>query len=260
MKKISGSLFLATLLSVSFVSAADRLSEGLSKGMNQVLDIIKAFLGPFFSAILGGTGDVLFQKVLFLVIILLTVQLIVKNIPVFKGESGSKNGAIVWIISVSVSLLATRFVTVDLLKTMLLPYTTLGVALTAILPFIIYYVFVSTQQSSTLRRIMWILYGVTFLVIWSSRYAEVGAIAWIYFGTAMLAFFFFLFDGTIRRIRWKYLKEQGDKDARIHRAVEVEEMIKKLRTQEDLYKGNKEAYSRRMKELQNRLKAVYKGA
>lgn len=222
MKKISGSLFL-TLLSVSFASAADRLSEGLSKGMNQVLDIIKSFLGPFFSAILGGTGDVLFQKILFLVIILLTVQLIVKNMPVFKGD-GNKNNVVIWIISVSISLLATRFMTVDLLKTMLLPYTTLGVVLTSAIPLLIFFAFVQ-GQNRTIRKICWVLFGVTFLVIWSSRAADVGAISWIYFGTAMVSFFFLLFDGTIKRLMIKAKSEELDKD---HRAIYVAEMKERL--------------------------------
>ena len=224
MKKLSGVLS-AALFSLTFVSAADRLSTGLSRGMNQVLDAVKALLGPFLSAILGGTGETLFQKVLFFAIILSLVYIIIKQMPVFKD-----NKTIIWIVTISVSLLSTRFMSADLLKTMLLPYTVLGVAITAVIPLIIFFAFAQGVGNKYTRKIMWILFAVTFLTIWSSRYAEVGAIAWIYFGTAMISLFFFLFDGTIRRLRIKQKMEELNAGKRQDAATEIRKRLAELET------------------------------
>ena len=95
--------------------------------------------GPFFSVFLGGTGELLFERILFLFILLSIVYIVLGNIPVIADNIGAR-----WIITIAVSLLSTRFLTeTQLVKGILLPYGVLGIALTAGIPIIILFYFIN---------------------------------------------------------------------------------------------------------------------
>ena len=213
-------LFLTTLVS------AQSLSGGLSKGMNQLLDGVRALLTPLFGAILGGSGETLFQKVLFLIIIFSVVFLVIKKMSVFKDSK-----PIIWIISIAISLLATRFISGDLLATMLLPYTVLGVVLTAVLPLIIMFTFIQSIESKTMRKVLWSFYVVVFLVIWSARYESIETLSYIYMGSAIVAFLFLLLDGTIRRAILKSKVDDMDQQRRAKMRAEISYELNHLEKQ-----------------------------
>jgi len=199
------SLLISPLVSAAYQT--NDLASGLGTGMKQLIDIIESTLGPFFSVILGGTPDLLFEKILILAVILAVIYLVISKLDIFKD-----NKVVIWIVSISVSLLSTRFMSGDLLRTILLPYSVLGVSISAVLPTLIYFKFVQEfEDSSTVRKMLWIFYMVAFIVIWSIRYDSLGGISWIYMASAIAAFFFFLFDGTIRNI---IVKQEG-KDMKI---------------------------------------------
>ena len=224
MKKVFGvGAFLLSM--VALVSAQDGLASGFGKGMSQVISLIESVIGPFFSAILGGESGMLFEKVLFLAIILTTVYVIIGKTPVFTKKDGNPNLPVVWIVSISVALLSTRFMSGDLLKTMLLPYTTLGVTLTAVIPLIIYFMFVLNigASSPTLSKILWIFYIVTFVTIWTTRYNDIGVISYIYMGSAIMALIFLLADGTIRRALEKQREKELSMDDRKQRIAKIKE-------------------------------------
>ena len=131
------------------------LASGLGQGMEQLIEAGERLLFPFFSALLGGTSDMLFERVLFLVIIFAVVYIVISKMDVFED-----NAYIIWIVSVSVSLLSTRFLVGEgLLKTMLLPYSVFGIAVSASLPLLIYFTFVEKfDDSATVRKMLWIFY------------------------------------------------------------------------------------------------------
>jgi hypothetical protein len=222
--------FLA-LVSLSFVSAyygggywGDPIS-GFGRGVEQLIDLTENTLGPFFAVILGGEWDFLFEKVLFLAIMLAVVYVITSKMDVFKD-----NKWVIWIVTIAVSVLSTRFLTeTELVKTMLLPYTTLGVAISAVLPLIIYFTFVQKfSDSPTMRKLLWIFFIVTFVGIWASRYDDLGDLSWIYFFTAAAALIFLLADGTIRRAINNQKFGEMDADRRIKMAAELSKDLKKL--------------------------------
>jgi hypothetical protein len=252
MKKAFGvSAFLLSML--TFVSAQSNAAAGLSKGMSQVIGMIEGMLGPLFSAILGGGSEMLFEKILFLIIIFAIVYIIIKRTPVFSGD---KNKPIVWIVSISVSLLSTRFMSGDLLKSMMLPYTTLGVTLTAALPLIIFFIFVLSfdkPEHKTLRKILWIAYIVVFTTIWSTRYNDIGVISYIYLGSAIVALIFLLADGTIRRHMIKQKIEGGRHDRRMVMIADIERKVEetmKHPTLDDATKANMvNRFKKQLKEL-----------
>ena len=203
MKKVFGIFVLMLLFSTSLVFAAsgDRsLGDNLGMGMEQLIDSVEGMLYPLFSVVLGDYGDHMFEKILFMIILVAIIYVVISRMPIFNERK-----PIIWIITMSISLLATRFLTESqLVENILLPYGVLGVSLTGILPLIIYFYFVeSFDDSATLRKILWIFYMVVFIGLWANRYTDLGELSWIYMISAILALIFLLFDGTIRRAIWK---------------------------------------------------------
>ena len=248
MKKVLGvSTFLLAMMTL--VSAQGGIASGLSRGMSQVIGMIEGLLGPFFSAIFGGGSGMLFEKVLFLAIILTTVYMIVKKMPVFGNKE-----PVIWIVSISISLLSTRFMSAEMIQTMLLPYSTLGIALTAALPLLIFFAFVYNNGfTETVRRTLWIFYIVIFLTVWGTRYDTVGDIAWIYLASAGIAFLFFLWDGRIQKIILAQGREKLNQDIREDRAIQIRRRLKELERDNNEGIVTPERYKKKRKELEERL-------
>ena len=158
MKRVFPTLILLLLFSTTFAAAqsyyrGNNLGDNLGYGMEQLIDTVQEMFYPLFSIVLGGYGDYMFERILFLFILVALLYVIISRMDVFK-----KNRMVIWVITISISLLATRFLTEsDLIQTMLLPYSVLGVTLTAALPLLIYFFFVeSFSDSSTARKMLWI--------------------------------------------------------------------------------------------------------
>jgi len=212
-------------MTISLVSAYD-LSDSLARGSEQLIDIVENVLGPFFSVFLGGGGEHLFERILFFFIIFALVYVVLKSdrVPIFQGQKG-----VIWIITIAVSLLSARFLTeTQLIQTILLPYGVFGVALTSALPLILFFFFAEGFESSLIRKSLWLFFLVIFVGLWTSRYNELGDIAWIYLITGVLALIFFLFDGTIRRAMLRQQFETITSDQRISKAAKLEEELGKL--------------------------------
>ena len=133
-------MFSTTLVAAQSYYRGNNLGDNLGYGMEQLIDTVQEMFYPLFSIILGGYGDYMFERILFLFILVALIYVVTSRIDIFK-----KNRMVVWVVTVSISLLATRFLTEsDLISTMLLPYSVLGVALTAVLPLLIYFSFVES--------------------------------------------------------------------------------------------------------------------
>jgi hypothetical protein len=220
------------LFSFSFVSAFD-LGDNLEKGSEQIVDAVEGLVGPFASVFLGGGGDLLFERILFFAIVFSIVYVILSTrIPLFQGQP-----AIVWIVTIAVSLLSTRFLTdTQIIMTIILPHSVLGITLSAIIPLIIFFFFVeSFSQSAILRKTLWIFFLIVFVGLWASRYDELGDFSWIYMMTGIAAFLLFLFDGTIRRAIIRQQMKEVDVNNR-------EEFLAKLRKNLDELKTNEKYY------------------
>jgi len=249
--------FVFVLLGVSFVSAqygGTSLGSNLGYGMEQLIDIVEGMLGPFFSVILGGSGDLLFERILFLAILLATIYMLISRMPIF-----SENIPVIWIITVTISLLATRFLADSaLVQTIILPYSVLGVALTSALPLLIYFTFVEKFEGSTVRKMLWIFFIVIFLGLWGARYDQVGNISWIYFITATLAFIFLLFDGTIRNVIVKSEMKATGSENKITYLAKLREELDKLRDRRSKNYYSERDFKRLEKGLMKDLKRATK--
>jgi len=203
-------VILVSLLSISLVSATNGAggvaTEVVSK-TNEVINDVVGFIEPISEQVLGKStgigeftaGEMLFAKVLFFIIILSVVWMGLSKIEFFSDKTW-----VLWIVGIGVSILSTRWIGDKLIPTILLPYTTLGVAIAAAFPFVIYFAIVnlglSGNKYKTIRKIAWVFFAVIFVVFWITRSESLGSAQWIYPITALVSLIMLKFDGTIQHI------------------------------------------------------------
>ncbi|MBS3073919.1 hypothetical protein J4447_00515 [Candidatus Pacearchaeota archaeon] len=200
---------LVVLVSLAVLVSAQGFQQGFQNFWQGIIDILNTILSPVLGTsedVQGFTqGEVLFMKALLFVIVLAITWSVLEMVPVFED-----NTWVVVVVSIAVSILSTRFLaTPGWIEAILLPYSALGIALTALVPLIIYFYFVEkTMTNRTARKASWIFGIVVFAALYITRVGAIGTRlpsgypfnpAWIYLITAGICLLFFLFDGTIRR-------------------------------------------------------------
>jgi len=241
-------VFLVSVLLIGFVSA------DIGQSMNSFIDGFTKVIEPIAKNLLGETpsGEWLFAKVLFFLIILGIVWTALSRIEFFNDY--------VWvlvIISAAVSILGTRWMTQGIIESILLPYNALGVAVTAFLPFVIYFILVDVgfkESPAIVRRIAWVFFAVVFIGLWISRADKIDSNAiYIYPITALIALIMAGMDGTIHRFFVQMAIEKAGKNS-TQGAVQSLEM--KLAQLPDLLeKGiiTSAEYSKREREYKKRI-------
>ena len=114
--------------------------------------------------------------------------------------------------------------TKSILDTIILPYSALGIAITAGIPFILYFLLVDVGMKGlkykTIRKMAWIFFIVIFIGLWFSRYDVLTAdnvgkwAAYVYPVTALVGLIVMLFDGTIQSYLSKISAEKGLTESR----------------------------------------------
>lgn len=211
------------------VSAAPSgdMTEMLSDFFSGVWEVLSVPL----EAITGDSvGDEYYlAKVMFLVLIFLLVYATVDNMPMFKNTDHTW---IVWVISGAVAILATRWLgDNEIVATILLPYSTFGVALTAGIPFVLFFFFVDGFQYKFMRKLAWLFFGLIFLGIFIMRYndAEIGAFAvWIYGATALAGGAMYFIQDHIDNFKGKIKAEKRDAVKKANRQATVNRMESQL--------------------------------
>ncbi len=202
-KSMAFGILISLILLMQFASsqyqAQTSLGQNLQKGVAQFTDAVWSFADGFVTFFFGpGSVELQFQRLLILLIVFTLVYVLTSRIPLFAEKKTT-----IWIITISVSLLATRFLTrSDFVSSVLLSYSVLGVVLTSVLPLVIYFFFVhSFKDNPILRKILWLFFIGVFMGLWWYRSYDPGwgDLEWIYFFTGIFALIFLLFDGTIRR-------------------------------------------------------------
>ena len=165
-------------------------------------------------------SEMLLAKFLLAIIIFSVIWLIVGKISFFSDQMWSKIA-----IAIPVSLLSIRWLSGEVITSIILPYSALGVALSAGLPFIIYFLAVK-DFPQTARKISWIFFACIFVGLWIMRKTGqdapgVGNFAWIYLATAVIAVIVLLADKTIQRAMKKSAAEATKGVAEARRRSEV---------------------------------------
>lgn len=187
-------VFLALILSSTLVSAA--YLPPIRQVMSDVVQSFVDIFSPVFNALLGGgTGDtMLFEKILFFVILLCLVYISLGFIPLFEDQKWGR-----WIIAIIVPLIGVRFLDINWLLAVIMQYKILAIVLTGLLPFIIYFFFLHNVAGDygVIRKVGWIFFIVVYLALWSTVADDV--YGQIYFWTMVISLIFLLADGTIHR-------------------------------------------------------------
>ncbi|MFA5020305.1 MAG: hypothetical protein WC533_04360 [Candidatus Pacearchaeota archaeon] len=176
-------------------------------------------LQPLGGLLLGDIStapELLVVKILFFLILMAVIYTIVGRVPIFEEYQ-----YIPIILATLMSILAIRFMdSSSLIEFIWLPTGVFGIAITTILPFVLYAVFVESFDASYIRKVCWSAYVVIYIgmamVRWNSLSPEnIGSVAgqnipnslawtinlgWIYLGTALLAVLAIVLDRHIRRL------------------------------------------------------------
>lgn len=248
---ISAILILSTF---SFVSAAPSGAQ-IANSISGFFDDVSVAVKPVFSLILGdvsGTGahGDTFYLLAKLLIFLLIGSFVLSVFDASGMWSGRKNRWRRWMVVIIFDILAVRFLDANTIAAIILPYSAVAVALTAILPFVVYaFAMYQETQSQTLRRLGWIFFAAIFIVLWTVRYEELGGARWVYVVTAGAALIMIMIDGTIARL---FMQIKGEKFAAEGRTAERILLKSKMRVLDRKLAEQEitpEAYEIKMKEL-----------
>ena len=193
-------VFIIGILALSFVSAAyGNFYYNARQGSQDVINLVVDFCEPFLQVLLGGqnwSGYLLFERLmLFLIIASITYASLAKA-DFFDNKS------VLWIITITVPLLAVRWIDFEWLSYIIMQYAVLGVILTVILPFIIYLFFLhGVSHSSAFRRIAWGLYIAIYYGLWST--SSTGFVGDAYLWSIWVAVALIIFDPAIHRVMTK---------------------------------------------------------
>jgi len=171
----------------------------------KVIDLFVNLLSPIFEFIIGdvGTSQFFFAKVLIFLLLFIVVSFILGTVERFKKQKW-----VIRIIALTISVFAVRYMSdTELISGILLPYSAVGLAITTILPFIVFFYFVHVTSLDGLgRRLMWLFFGIVFFALFITRYSELPDMAkYLYWAIVIGIALAFMFDKGIHR--YFYLHE-----------------------------------------------------
>lgn len=244
------SLLLLTVFVLNFVSAY------WSSGFVGSIDNVAYQIQPVAQFFLGGydyTGYMLFERFLVFLLILSVTFIALSKAPFFADQ---KN--VVMLLSFVIPLMSVRYINFEWLNTIMLSYQVFGIALTAFIPFVIYFFFLMgiAPNHAAIRKIGWVFFLCVYLGLYttsdSSFYGQV------YMWTALVAFVFLLADGSIARaMMWNKIKESG-KSTIQQAEISVRRKMKEL--SDDLNNGviDQKYFDKQMAVLKKQQKTLFK--
>ncbi len=157
-------VFAVLLLASSFVSAQASL-QPIADGAVSFYENIFEPVGKFVLGKNTDDGQIFFAKLLFFMLLIGLVNYALIQIPSFAKKS--------WWISAIVSILAIRWVNADWIEAIVMPYSALGITLTAFFPFVIYFFLVEKglEGNTVMRKVAWVFAAVVFMGMFLYRNA-----------------------------------------------------------------------------------------
>jgi hypothetical protein len=169
--------------------------------LSNTINFIIAFASPVFEIIIGdySTSEFFFSKILLFILLFMILRNIIGRIPF-----GDDNPKFALIISIIISILGIRFINQnEFFESIFLQYGVIGIAITSILPLIIFFYFIEISKIGSYgRKVFWVLYMAIMGFIWSEK-VRAGSIPpeanYIYILTLICAFIFLFFDKSINK-------------------------------------------------------------
>jgi hypothetical protein len=202
-KRVFGLSILSSLIIfgfLPFVNAQYFRGTSFEQGIVTIVDTITQFLRPIFEAFLGysSTSEFFFAKSLLAILIFVICLSVLRKVPTFENN---KNVRV--IIALVVSILSIRFLPEsDLINAILLPYSAFGIAITTLLPFVIFGYFLHTANvGAGGRKAGWALFAVILTAIWYTTRdnftTDFGN--YMYWGIVLAAVLLLLFDSSVHK-------------------------------------------------------------
>jgi hypothetical protein len=154
------------------------------------------FFEPILNALFGGySSGYVFETLLLFVLISSLVYIALGKVPIFKGHSGIRG-----ILTVAIPLLSIRWIDYEWFVTVMNTYKVLGIVLSSVLPFILYFYFLynAADDNQILRKLGWLFLIVVYTGLWTSEYAS-ALNSIVYFWTVVAALICLVFDSAINR-------------------------------------------------------------
>jgi len=211
---ISLGIFLGVMVLSGFLMTVDTsvtgygIKEDTTGLINGVKDVVKVVAEILFGEGTGADAGMLAAKTLIFLIILGVAYLSFSKIEVVEDYPG-------WVILISAALgiLATRFLSANLVEEFLMvPTTTVTVAIVSILAFSVLFFLIETWLPNVIiKRAAWIFVGLLFLVLWYRLRDTVGSGPLIYALVAVVAGIMVIMEKRIAKARKRagFMKEKG---------------------------------------------------
>ncbi len=172
MKKLGVAFLFSLFLVSSFVSAQSDFGTILREVSTGAGTFYDAILEPFAKFFLGRnteTGEILFAKILIFGILVMAAWLSLRQFPPLQGRT---NMAL--LLSALASILAVRYITAEWINVIILPYGTVAIALTSIIPLIGFFFFIERgmKNNKILRKFSWFVLAVVYLGLYLYRGLE----------------------------------------------------------------------------------------
>jgi len=237
-KKIGVGLVFGLLLSSMFIGmvSAQYFWYDLRQGSEQMINIFVDFGEPFLQRLFGYrqyNGIQLFQLFMILVLLISIIFVAVSNVPALEDYK-----AVVWIISIIVPLISVRNIDLIWLNTILIQYKVLAIAMTMVLPFIIYAFFLLAigEKAPFIRKFGWALFIVIYYGLYVTAKPAEQVYYKLYMWTALAGIVMLALDGTISR--W-YMQQQLKASGQTDKAQHIANLRKEIREiQEAIEKGD----------------------
>jgi len=196
------SLVIFGLLCMSFMPGLasagpfDGIIAGIQEGGKGVYELFR----PLLEGIIGEAenGETFLAKILFLVIIFTVLFVALGNIDFFSERVWP-----LWLVSIAAAILSIRWFSSEFVSTVILPYSALGIAVSAGLPFALYFLIVKEFKVTLARKTSWAFFAVVFIGLYFSRWDELGNFGFIYLVTAVVALLMIPFDAQFQKARVK---------------------------------------------------------
>lgn len=187
------------VLSISLASAQVSF-ESVAFELSRLLDTVLRFISPFAEQLIGdySSSEFFLHKLLLLVLLVVIVEKVLEKVSIIGN--GKKAKKVNWILATLISILSIRFINENnFFEAIFLQYGILGIAITTVLPLMIFFFFVHhTPLGPTGRRTLWIIYIIITIGIWVSRADNIPDVAnWLYGITIVVVIATILLDKTI---------------------------------------------------------------
>jgi hypothetical protein len=218
MKKIAGVLGFTSLFMMSVVSAGP--VEGVRQLLEGLRDIIYLIVQFLFNISwdLGIYDEYIFARLILLFIVYIVVYTVMKKSIFREYLQDGKPKPVIYIIAAAVAILSIRYLPNEFISAILLPYSTLGIAITVFFPLMIFFYFLQTSGLNFFtREIGWCIFAASFVALWYSRYESLGEANYVYWLGILFIIICMIFDKRIHRFfkDREYLDSLKDYNARL---------------------------------------------